>query len=84
MKAVKVGLIGFGTVGAGVVKAFQQNSELLARRLGGPVELVRIADLDIVTPRPVTVDPDLLTTDAAAVLNDPEISIVLKHLRRAA
>ena len=78
MKAVKVGLIGFGTVGAGVVKAFQQNSELLARRLGGPVELVRIADLDIVTPRPVTVDPDLLTTDAAAVLNDPEISIVIE------
>ena len=78
MKAVKVGLIGFGTVGAGVVKAFQQNGELLARRLGGPVELVRIADLDIVTPRPVSVDPDLLTTDAAAVLNDPEISIVIE------
>ena len=46
MNSIKVGLLGFGTIGAGVVKAFQQNGELLARRLGGPVELVRIADLD--------------------------------------
>ena len=47
MQTIKVGLLGFGTVGAGVVKAFQKNGDLLARRLGGPVELVRIADLDI-------------------------------------
>jgi homoserine dehydrogenase len=78
MKPVKVGLLGFGTVGSGVVKAFQQNGQLMARRLGGPVELVRIADLDIVTPRPVQVDRTLLTTDAAAVLDDPEISFVIE------
>jgi len=78
MKPVKVGLLGFGTVGSGVVKAFQQNGELMARRLGGPVELVRIADLDIVTPRAVQVGPGLLTADAADVLDDPEISIVIE------
>jgi homoserine dehydrogenase len=78
MKAVKVGLLGFGTVGSGVVRAFQNNGELMARRLGGPVELVRIADLDIDTPRPVQVDGALLTTDASAVLDDPEIGIVVE------
>lgn len=78
MKAVKVGLLGFGTVGCGVVKAFQQSGQLLARRLGLQVELVRIADLDIVTPRPVEVATSLLVTDAAAILDDPEIDIVVE------
>jgi homoserine dehydrogenase len=78
METIKVGLLGFGTIGAGVVKVFQNNGELLARRLGGPVELVRIADLDITTPRPVTVDPALLTTDANAILDDPAIAVVIE------
>jgi len=78
MEAIKVGLLGFGTVGAGVVKVFQCNGTLLARRLGVPVELVRIADLDITTPRPVQVETTLLTTAAAAVLDDPDIDIVIE------
>ena len=78
MKVVKVGLLGFGTVGAGVVRAFQNNGELMARRLGSPVELVRIADLDIDTPRPVQVGSELLTTNASMVLDDPEIGIVIE------
>jgi len=78
MQTIKVGLLGFGTVGAGVVKAFQKNGDLLARRLGGPVELVRIADLDITTPRPVTVDAGVLTTEASAVLDDPAIQVVVE------
>jgi len=78
MNSIKVGLLGFGTIGAGVVKAFQQNGDLLARRLGGPVELVRIADLDITSTRPVKVDPAMLTTDAAAILDDPAIQVVIE------
>jgi homoserine dehydrogenase len=78
MEPIKVGLLGFGTVGAGVAKIFQCNSDVLARRLGSPLQLVRIADLDIITPRAVAVDPTLLTTDAAAVLDDPAISIVIE------
>lgn len=78
MNSIKVGLLGYGTIGSGVVKAFQGNGELLSRRLGGPVELVRIADLDITTPRPVMVEPALLTTDAAAILDDPSINVVIE------
>jgi homoserine dehydrogenase len=78
MEPIKVGLLGFGTVGAGVVKVFQANSDVLARRLGSPLQLVRIADLDISTPRAVSVEAALLTTDAAAVLDDPAISIVIE------
>lgn len=78
MDSIKVGLIGFGTIGAGVVKAFQNNGDLLARRLGCTVRLAKVVDLDIVTPRPVQVSPELLSTDVMSVLDDPEIDIVIE------
>ncbi len=46
-KAIQVGLIGFGTVGTGVVKILQENAGLIAKRVGVPVSLARIADLDV-------------------------------------
>jgi homoserine dehydrogenase len=78
MKSIKVGLLGFGTIGTGVVKVFQQNSDLLASRLGARIDLVRIADLDTTTDRGVTLAPGLLTDDAQALLNDPEIQVVVE------
>jgi len=78
MKEIKVGLLGFGTIGVGVVKVFQQNAELMAQRLGTSVRLVRIADLDITTDRGVKVAPELLTTKADQVLTDPQIDVVIE------
>ena len=78
MKSIKVGLLGFGTIGTGVVKVFHQNSELLANRLGAGIELMRIADLDTTTDRGVPLAPGLLTDDAQALLNDPEIQVVIE------
>jgi len=78
MKEIIVGLIGFGTVGAGVVCLLQQNMAQLERRLGARIILKKIADLDIVSSRGVSVNKNLLTKDANEVLNDPEISIVIE------
>jgi homoserine dehydrogenase len=78
MKNIKVGLLGFGTIGTGVVKVFQKNSELLESRLGVRLELARIVDLDTTTDRGVELAPGLLTDDAHALLNDPEIKIVIE------
>ena len=78
MNSIKVGLLGFGTIGSGVVKVFQQNGDLLQARLGCSLELARIADLDITTDRGVKVDPALLTTDAMSLLDDPEIQVVIE------
>ena len=78
MQSIKVGLLGFGTIGTGVVRVLQQNQDLLACRLGNNIELVRIADLDTTTDRGVKLDAGLLTDDAQALLNDPEIQIVIE------
>lgn len=78
MKTITLGLIGFGTIGAGVVRLLQENGGLIERRLGARLFLKRIADLDITTPRVVSVPPGLLTTEAAKIIHDPDIDIVIE------
>ena len=75
---VKVGLIGFGTVGSGVVKILQNNAALIARRVGRSVVLAKIADLDVTTDRGVTVPPEILTTNVKDILDDSQIDIVVE------
>lgn len=75
---IGVGLVGFGTVGTGVVKILQANAALIRRRVGAPVELVRIADVDLKRDRGVEAPAGLLTNDYQAVLSDPAVDIVLE------
>ncbi len=75
---IGVGLIGFGTVGTGVAKVLLENAALIRRRVGVPVELLRIADLDITRDRGIALPAGILTTDAKQVLNDPAIDIVIE------
>jgi homoserine dehydrogenase len=75
---VKVGLIGFGTIGAGVVKLLRAHRAEIARRAGRAIEIVTIADLDTKTDRGVRVAPARLVPDAGAVLDDPAIDIVIE------
>jgi homoserine dehydrogenase len=77
-KMISIGLIGFGTVGTGVVKLLQENGDLIAGRLGAEIRLQRIADIDIRKSRGIPVDAALFTTDAADILNDPGIDIVVE------
>ncbi|TRZ76157.1 MAG: homoserine dehydrogenase, partial [Deltaproteobacteria bacterium] len=78
MKQIAIGLIGFGTIGTGVVRLLQENGELLSERVGADIYLKRIADIDIQKPRGVKVDRLLLTKDTGDILNDSEISIVVE------
>ena len=78
MKDIYVGLIGFGTVGAGVVRLLADNDELIANKLGARLLLKRIVDLDTTTDRGVKLSPGVLTKDVNDILNDPEISIVIE------
>ena len=78
MKKITLGMIGFGTIGSGVVKLLRENGDLIERRLGARLFLKRIADLDITTPRVVPVPPELMTTDAAQIIDDPDTDIVIE------
>jgi len=78
MKEISIGLIGFGTVGSGVAKILQEKEDALGARVGIPLRLKRIADLDIESDRGIPVDRSVLTTDARAILEDPDISIVVE------
>ena len=78
MKVVKVGMIGFGTIGAGVAKILADNGEIISKRLGARVELVKVADLDVTTDRGVELAAGVLTTSADEVINHSEINIFIE------
>ena len=78
MSQIKVGLIGFGTVGAGMVEILINNRGLIADRIGAEIAVKKIADLDIASDRGVKIDPMVLTTDAMEIVNDPEIDVVVE------
>ncbi len=78
MRKIGVGLIGWGTVGSGVVRALLENAEAIESRLGVPIELKRIADRDIVRRRAIKVPRELLTTNIDDILDDPEIDIAIE------
>lgn len=78
MKEINIGLIGFGTIGTGVIKLLRQNEDLITRKLGARLHLKKIADIDITTPRAVKVNKSMLTRDAREIINDQDISIVIE------
>lgn len=79
-EVINIGLIGFGTVGSGAVAILLRNGEAVARKVGSRINIKRIVDLDITTPRPVEAHGSILSTDAADVLEDPEIDIVVETI----
>lgn len=78
MNEIKVGLIGFGTIGTGVVKVFQQNAKVMEERLGARLTLAKIADLDLTTDRGVSLETGVLTADVNEILDSSEISVVVE------
>ena len=78
MKRIKIGLIGWGTVGTGVIKLLRRNSALISRRLGARLAISRIADLDLKRDRGIKVSPSILTKDVGRILDDPDIQVVIE------
>jgi homoserine dehydrogenase len=76
--SVRVGLLGLGNVGSGVARILDQKADLYSRELGCPLELARVLVRDPKKERDFPVDPALLTTDAAQVLDDPAVDVVIE------
>jgi len=77
VKEIKVGVIGFGTVGAGVVEILLTNGEVISKRAGIDLKLVRIADLDTTTDRGVKVPEGVLIPDASQAIRDCDVIVEL-------
>lgn len=78
MNEIYVGLVGFGTVGAGVAKLLLNNEKVIQDKTGARVVLKKIADLDITTDRGVAIPDGVLTTNVDDVLCDPQIAVVIE------
>ncbi len=75
---INIGIIGFGIVGSGTAKILIQNKHILSERLGFDLNLKRIADLDITRDRGIKIPDGVLTTDANAIMEAPDIHIVVE------
>ncbi len=75
---IGVGLIGLGTIGTGVAKVLQRNAAEIEARLGCPLRLVRIADLDTERDRGVSLDGIRFDSDAEGLIDDPGVDLVVE------
>lgn len=75
---IKVGLLGCGTVGGGVVQLLRANASYIEARVGAPIEIVRVLVRDPNKERVPELDRNRLTTDAAAVLGDASLDVIVE------
>ena len=75
---VRVGMIGLGTVGGGVINVLQRNADQIARRCGRRIEIIQAAARRLDAPRICSLDGIALTTDPMAVVENPAVDIVVE------
>ncbi len=77
---ISIGLLGLGTVGSGVARILPTKSQAVFGSLGAKLTIRRVLVRDPKKRREVNIDPALLTTDPSAVLDDPEIDIIVEMI----
>ncbi len=80
MQAMKVGLLGLGTVGGGTLTVLRRNAEEITRRAGREIRVTMAAVRDLEKARIFAADDMQLTDDPFAVVNNPEIDIVVEMM----
>ncbi|WP_139557787.1 homoserine dehydrogenase [Methylotetracoccus oryzae] len=78
MKPVKIGLLGLGTVGGGTVNVLRRNASEISRRAGREIQIARIATRNLARARICDTSGLEVTTDPHAVVDDPDIQIVVE------
>ena len=73
----KIAIMGFGTVGSGVLEVCRRNAASIARRAGEPVEVKYILDVRDFSDSP---DAALFVKDINVILNDPEVKVVVETI----
>lgn len=74
---LRLGLLGCGTVGSGVVRLVREHQDKWQARLGVGIEVRAVLVRDAKKERTAALDPTLVTTDATRITDDPEIDVVI-------
>ena len=78
MDKITIGVIGFGTVGEGVIRALLTKPQFLKQKLGVRLVLKAVCDSDPRRKRELRLMPNILTSDVNKILHDPDIQIVVE------
>ena len=83
MESIKIGLLGFGTVGKGTFDVLKRNQEEIKRRAGRGIDITRIAVRDVAKAR-IGLGDDAahipVDTDGSALVDDPSVDIVVETI----
>ncbi len=80
IKTVRLGLLGCGNVGAALARLVLADGDAIAGRTGVRLEIARVAVRSRSKDRGVELDADVWTTDAASVVADPAVDVVVEVL----
>lgn len=74
----KIGILGLGTVGSGVVKILMNNSENIKNKVGAEIKIEKILVNNLAKERNIDIDKKLLTNKVEDIIKNPEIDIVVE------
>ncbi|HVX17612.1 MAG TPA: homoserine dehydrogenase [Acidimicrobiales bacterium] len=77
-RPVRIGLLGCGNVGAALVGLVDVQRDAIAARTGLDLQIAKVVVRSVARERPVRLPDGVLTTDAAAVVDDPDIDLVVE------
>jgi len=78
-KVINLGLAGFGTVGTGLARIIQENSEWIKRRLGKELKIQKVLIRDPSKKRSVIPGPDTaMVTNLEDLVHDPQVDMVVE------
>ncbi len=78
MKPIKIGLLGFGTVGRGTYEVLQRNQQEIARRAGRGIEVAAITVRDVDKARAIVGSKVPISSNFNDVIRNPDIDIVVE------
>lgn len=75
-RPIRVGMLGFGVVGTGAYRMLEQNRGAIVRKVGAPIEIVRVGVRDLEKPR--IIESERITNDLRSIVDDPSIDVILE------
>lgn len=77
-EAIKVAILGCGTVGSGVVLLLRENADLIAQRLGKRIEIKYVLERYPEKAVSLGLGEEVVIQDFSRIVNDPEVEIVVE------